>query len=111
MKNLLSHTSGLSEYESDERTGPQGPFYLRLDYTEDEMVKKIEALPIEFKPGDKWDYRNTNYVLLGVIIHKVTGTFYADYLQQRIFRPLGMSSTRLISEADIIPNRSSGLRT
>jgi CubicO group peptidase (beta-lactamase class C family) len=108
VKNLLSHTSGLSEYESDERTGPQGPFYLRLDYTEDEMVSKIEALPIEFKPGDKWDYRNTNYVLLGVIIHKVTGSFYADYLQQRIFMPLGMSSTRLISEADIIPNRSSG---
>lgn len=108
VKNLLSHTSGLSEYESSERTGSAGPFYLRLDYTEDEMVNKIEALPIEFKPGDKWDYRNTNYVLLGVIIHKVTGSFYADYLQQRIFKPLGMRSTRLISEADIIPNRSSG---
>jgi len=108
VKNLLSHTSGLSEYESNERTGPSGPFYLRLDYTEDEIVNKIEALPIEFKPGDKWDYRNTNYVLLGVIIHKVTGSFYADYLQQRIFKPLGMSSTRLISEADIIPNRSAG---
>jgi len=71
-------------------------------------VNKVEALPIEFKPGDKWDYRNTNYLLLGVIIHRVMGSFYADYLQQRIFKPLGMSSTRLISEADIIPNRSSG---
>ncbi len=69
---------------------------------------KIEGLPIEFKPGDKWDYRNTNYMLLGAIIHKVTGQFYADYLEERIFRPLGMSSTRLISEADIILNRSSG---
>jgi CubicO group peptidase (beta-lactamase class C family) len=108
VKNLLSHTSGLSEYESDERVGPNGPFYIRMDYTEDELVNKIEALPIEFKPGDKWDYRNTNYVLLGVMIHKVTGSFYADYLQQRIFKPLGMSSTRLISEADIIPNRSAG---
>src|ERR1700719_2228317 len=108
VKNLLSHTSGLSEYESNDRVGPQGPFYMRLDFTEDELVNKIEALPIEFKPGDKWDYRNTNYVLLGVIIHKVTGSFYADYLQQRIFKPLGMSSTRLISEADIIPNRSAG---
>ncbi len=104
VKNLLSHTSGLSEYETDERVGPGGPFYIRLDLTEDELVNKIEALPFEFKPGDKWDYRNTNYVLLGVIIHKVTGSFYADYLQQRIFR-FGMNSTRLISEADIIPNR------
>jgi CubicO group peptidase (beta-lactamase class C family) len=111
VKNLLSHTSGLSEYETDERAGPTGPFYIRLDFTEDELVNKVEALPIEFKPGDKWDYRNTNYMLLGVIVHKVTGSFYADYLQQRIFTPLGMSSTRLISEADIIPNRSSGYET
>ena len=108
VKNLLSHTSGLSEYETDERAGPTGPFYVRLDFTEDELVNKVEALPIEFKPGDKWDYRNTNYMLLGVIIHRVTGSFYSDYLQQRVFKPLGMSSTRLISEADIIQNRSAG---
>jgi CubicO group peptidase (beta-lactamase class C family) len=108
VKNLLSHTSGLSEYEADERTGPKGPFYLRLDFTEDELVSKIEALPIEWPAGSRWDYRNTNYVLLGIIIHKVTGKFYADYLSERIFKPLGMTSTRLISEADIIPNRSAG---
>ncbi len=108
IKNLLSHTSGLAEYEDDSRTGPNGPFYLRLDFTEDQLVEKMYALPIEFPVGEKWDYRNTNYVLLGIIIHKVTGVFYADFLQQRIFRPLGMTSTRLISESDIIPNRASG---
>jgi CubicO group peptidase (beta-lactamase class C family) len=108
IKNLLSHTSGLAEYESDERAGPKGPFYLRLDFTEDELLQKAEALPIEFAPGEKWAYRNTNYLLLGIMIHKVTGKFYADYLADRIFKPLGMTSTRLISEADIIPNRSSG---
>jgi CubicO group peptidase (beta-lactamase class C family) len=108
VKNLFSHTSGLAEYESDERTGPKGPFYMRLDFTEDELVEKTEALPIEFAPGEKWDYRNTNYLLLGIMIHKVTGKFYADYLADRIFKPLGMTSTRLISDADIIPNRSSG---
>ena len=108
IKNLLSHTSGLSEYESDERTGPKGPFYLRLDFTEDELTRKIEAMPIEWAPGSKWDYRNTNYVLLGIIIHKITGKPYADFLNERIFKPLGMTSTRLISESDIIPNRSSG---
>ncbi len=106
--NLLSHTSGLSEYESDERIGARGDFYLRLDFTEDELLKKIEALPIEWPVGEKWDYRNTNYVLLGFIIHKVSGEPYAAYLQERIFKPLGMTSTRLISERDIIPNRSSG---
>ena len=108
VKNLLSHTSGLAEYETAERSGAKGPFYLRLDFTEDQIVEKIEELPIEFKPGEKWNYRNTNYVLLGVMIHKVTGKFFADYMQERIFKPWSMASTRLISEADIIPNRSAG---
>jgi len=108
LKNLLSHTSGLPEYESEERTGVNGPFYLRMDYTEDELLQKIEALPIENPPGEKWNYRNTNYVLLGILIHKVTGKPYADFLAERIFQPLGMASTRLISEADIIPNRAAG---
>jgi CubicO group peptidase (beta-lactamase class C family) len=108
LKNLLSHTSGLSEYESDDRTGVKGPFYLRLDFTEDELATKIEALPIEWAPGEKWGYRNTNYVLLGIIIHRVTGKPYAEFLAERIFKPLGMTSTRLISESDIIPNRSAG---
>jgi CubicO group peptidase (beta-lactamase class C family) len=108
IKNLLSHTSGLAEYESPERTGPKGPFYLRLDYTESQLLHKIEALPIENAPGAKWNYRNTNYVLLGFLIRRLTGMFYADYLAKRIFRPLGMTSTRLISEADVIPNRAAG---
>ena len=108
IKNLLSHTSGLSEYESDDRTGPKGPFYLRLDFTEDELATKIEAMPIEWETGSKWAYRNTNYVLLGIIIHKITGKRYDEFLGERIFKPLGMTSTRLISERDIIPNRASG---
>jgi CubicO group peptidase (beta-lactamase class C family) len=108
VKNLLSHTSGLAEYESDERTGPRGEFYLRLDFPEDELVSKIEKLPIEFKPGEKWDYRNTNYVLLGVMIHRVVGQFYGDYLHDKIFAPLGMKSTRIISDRDIIPARAAG---
>jgi CubicO group peptidase (beta-lactamase class C family) len=108
IKNMLSHTSGLAEYETPERTGPSGPFYLRLDFSEDELAQKIETLPIDFPVGSKWSYRNTNYVLLGIMIHKVTGEFYADFLTERIFKPLGMKSTRLISDADIIPNRASG---
>ena len=108
VKNLLSHTSGLAAYDTPERTSPSGQFYVRLDYTEDELVKKIEALPIEYPPGAHWNYCNTNYVLLGILIHRVTGTPYGDFLAQHIFKPLGMSSTRLVSEADIIPNRAAG---
>ena len=108
VKNLLSHTSGLAEYETDARTKADGPFYLRLDCTETELFDKIAALPMDFQPGDKWRYTNTNYAILGMTIRKVTGQFYGDFLAERIFRPLGMTATRIIRERDIIPNRSSG---
>src|SRR5215813_11171114 len=108
--NLLSHTSGLSEYESDEMTKPGGPVNMRTDYTEEQFVKMIESFPTEFAAGEKWVYTNSNYVLIGAIIRKVTGQFYGDFLQERIFKPLGMSSTRIISEEDIVPNRAAGYR-
>ena len=110
VRNLLSHTSGLTEYESDDMTKPGGPINMRADYTEEQLLKIIESFPIEYAPGAKWDYRNTNYVLLGILIHRVTGQFYGDYLHDRVFQPLGMTTTRVISEADIIPNRSAGYR-
>src|SRR6184192_3564162 len=108
--NLLSHTSGLSEYETGARTKMGGPFYMRMDYTEDELYKRIKEMPMDFKTGEDWAYRNTNYVLLGILIHKVTGKFYGDFLQERVFGPLGMSRTRIISEEDIIPRRAAGYR-
>ena len=108
IRHLLSHTSGLADYASDSNTAPGGPINLRADYTEEQLVKIIESFPIEFAPGEKWEYCNSNYLLLGAVIRKATGKFYGDFLQERIFRPLGMTSTRIISESDIIPNRASG---
>jgi CubicO group peptidase (beta-lactamase class C family) len=110
LKNLLSHTSGLAEYETPDRTSRSGPFYMRLDFTEDELVKKIQALPIEGAPGEKWAYRNTNYVLVGILIHRVTGMSYTDFLTKRIFLPLGMSSTRPISDGGPRTKPCGGIR-
>lgn len=111
VRNLLTHTSGIPDYESDKRTGGSSPFInLRSDYSEQELLRKFETLPLEFSPGEKWNYSNTGYVLLGILIHKVTGEFYGDFLQERIFKPLAMDSTRIINEADIVPNRSAGYR-
>jgi CubicO group peptidase (beta-lactamase class C family) len=108
IRQLLSHTSGLTDYASDSVTGPGGAINLRADYTEDQLVKIIERLPIEFAPGERWEYCNSNYLLLGAVIRRVTGNFYGDMLQERVFKPLGMTSTRIISEADIVPNRAAG---
>lgn len=108
VENLLSHTSGLAEYESDARSAPGGDFDLRLDFSEDELLQKIERMPIEFASGNKWEYRNTNYALLGILIHRATGLPYGEFLKQRIFSPLGMHDTRIISERAIVMNRAAG---
>jgi len=99
---LLSHTAGFGDYPKD--------FDFRKDWTEDEELKLIEKIPLAYPPGTKWDYSNLGYVTLGILIHRVTGEFYGDFLQQHIFQPLGMTSTRIISEADIVPNRAAGYR-
>lgn len=108
VRNLLTHTSGIADYTDSAYTKPGGLINLRGDYTEEELYQKLIQLPLNFETGTKWKYSNTGYVLLGFLIHKVTGEFYGDFLQERIFRPLGMSATRIISEADIVPNRASG---
>ncbi len=102
IRELLSHTAGFRDY-------PQN-FDFRRDYTEAQLLKIVEGIPLAFPPGTRWSYANLGYLTLGVLIHQVTGEFYGDFLQQRIFRPLGMSTTRIISEADIIPNRAAGYR-
>jgi CubicO group peptidase (beta-lactamase class C family) len=97
---LLSHTAGFTDYPSD--------FDMRKDYSEEELLKIVAAIPPAFAPGTKWNYSNLGYLTLGILIHKVTGEFYGDFLQRKIFKPLAMSTTRIISEADIIPDRSAG---
>lgn len=102
VRHLLTHTSGLTDYTQD--------FNLWQDYTEDELLKKAQGVPTAFAPGEKWQYSNLGYLTLGVLIHKVSGKFYGDLLQERVFKPLGMTTARVISEADIIPNRAMGYR-
>jgi len=102
VRELLSHTAGFTDY-------PKG-FNFRKDYTEQELLKIVERIPLAFTPGTKWSYSNLGYLTLGILIHRVTSEFYGDFLRERIFQPLGMNITRIISEADIVPNRSAGYR-
>jgi len=102
IRQLLSHTGGFTDYPKN--------FDMRKDYTEADLLKIVEGIPLAYPPGTKWDYANLGYLTLGIVIHKVTGEFYGDFLQERIFRPLGMTTTRIISEEDIVPNRAAGYR-
>jgi CubicO group peptidase (beta-lactamase class C family) len=102
VKNLLSHTGGFTDYPKN--------FDMRRDYTEDQLLKIVERIPLAYPPGSKWSYSNLGYLTLGVLIHRVSGQFYGDFLRDRVFEPLGMTTTRIISEEDIIPNRAAGYR-
>ena len=102
VRELLSHTAGFTDYPKS--------YNLRKDYTEEQLLKMVEAIPLAYPPGTNWSYSNLGYITLGILIHKATGEFYGDFLEQRIFGPLQMTTTRIISEADIIPNRSAGYR-
>lgn len=103
VRHLLTHTSGLPDYTS-------GTIDYRRDYSEDELQRFAASLTPEFAPGSRWNYSNTGYVLLGIIIRKVSGQFYGDFLRDRVFAPAGMKTARIITEADIVPHRAGGYR-
>ena len=102
VRHLLTQTSGMGDYPPE--------VDLRREYTEDEYFEYFKKAPLSFAPGEKWDYSNSGYATLGFLIHKVTGKFYGEFLREKIFKPLGMTSARVISEADIVPNRAAGYR-
>ncbi|PSL46363.1 CubicO group peptidase (beta-lactamase class C family) [Chitinophaga niastensis] len=100
IRNLLSHTSGLI------RDVP-GFDPLKVQSNIDNIKSTFQA-PLEFEPGTNWRYSNINYYVLAEIVEKVSGMPWAEFIQQRIFKPAGMSQTRLLSVTDIIPNRANG---
>ena len=102
VRELLSHTGGFGDYPKK--------FDFRKDWSEADLLKIVEGIPLAYPPGTKYEYSNLGFLTLGILIHRVTGEFYGDFLQQRIFQPLGMQTTRIMSEADIIPNRAAGYR-
>ncbi|MCE9602771.1 MAG: beta-lactamase family protein [Gemmatimonadetes bacterium] len=104
IRQMLSHTSGISEkfYEKVD---------LHLEYADSTVARIIGEQPLDFTPGSKWSYSNPGYVMLGYVIEKVTGRFYGDLLEERIFGPLGMTTAMIINEPAIVPNRAAGYET
>ena len=101
IRHLLTHTSGIPDYTTE-------TFDYRKDFTEAELTKLSFGVTREFAPGSRWNYSNTGYVLLGIIAGKVGGKFYGDQLVERVFKPIGMNTARIITESDIVPNRAAG---
>jgi len=110
IRHLLSHTSGIQNHVAV-------PHWLNVFRTNlafetapprDELLKMFFKLPLEFQPGETWAYDNTGYYLLGSVIEKASGKSYWQFLDERIFKPLGMNATRNTDPQPIVPNRASG---
>jgi len=90
IENLLTHTSGLFNVTALDDFDSQ----ITRDFKPIEVANLIAGKPLEFEPGSQFKYSNTNYILLGMLIEKVTGRTYAENLEKSIAKPLGLTDTR-----------------
>ncbi|MEH7052438.1 serine hydrolase domain-containing protein [Bacillus pseudomycoides] len=101
IRQILNHTSGIAEYSRSK----EADFFknTKKSFTAEELVKIGLSLPPDFAPGKGWSYSNTGYVLLGILIEKVTGNSYAEEIENRIIEPLELSNTFLPGNSSVIP--------
>src|SRR5438105_1707898 len=102
--NLLTHTSGIPNFTSfpDYSTTEATPT------TPEQLVARFRDKPLNFQPGEKWEYSNSGYVLLGHLLEKISGQRYQDFVRDNLFAPLGMTESGYDSHAAIILHRASG---
>ena len=89
---LLTHTSGIPNYTSQKDFDA----IVNKPSTHAQVIASVLPLPLEFTPGERYSYSNTNYFLLGMIIEKVSGESYETYLQKNVFAPAGMNRSGTI---------------
>jgi CubicO group peptidase (beta-lactamase class C family) len=101
---LLGHTSGIPEIQSD----PHFRTWCMSAHTHAEELALFRDRPLDFEPGGRFEYSNSNYLVLGAVIEKVSGESYGDLLSKRIFRPLGMKDSGVDTDELILPKRAQG---
>ena len=101
---LLTHTSGIPSFTGFPDYAASEPF----PSTPEKLVARFRDKPLEFQPGEKWNYSNSGYVLLGYLIEKISGQTYSQFVQENIFTPLGMKDSGYDSNSAIIPHRAAG---
>jgi CubicO group peptidase (beta-lactamase class C family) len=105
VEHLLTHTSGIQSY-----TGMPGWMNDRImaPMKPQEIIDGFKKEPLNFGPGERWAYNNSGYILLGAIIEKVSGKSYEAFVKERVFDPLGMTSSYYDNPEPIINRRVSG---
>lgn len=105
IENLLSQSSGIINYQDIKNPDPKKT---KDTYTPAQGVDYFEDEPLQFKPGSRFEYSNSNYYLLGYIIELVSGQAYGTYMEQHIFSPAGLQHTYYVWPDKVIPNMVPG---
>ena len=101
---LLTHTSGIKDFTKMKALQEVA----QRDFSPKQMVDFFKNEPVDFAPGEKFEYNNSGYVILGFIIELVSGTTYENYINKNIFKKAGMSHSRYASDIAIINSRAYG---
>lgn len=104
LRRLLDHTSGIRSYTEMEVFGAIAV----TDLPQDTLLRLVEAEPFDFEPGTAQIYNNSAYFILGLIIERVTGQSYEDFVQERLFDPAGMTESYYCDEEAMRERRAHG---
>jgi CubicO group peptidase (beta-lactamase class C family) len=104
LHHLLTHTSGIHSYTNR----PGFLKYLTMPITSASLVDTIEAYPYDFNPGDRYQYNNSGFFLLGYILEKLSGKSLAVYLKETLFTPLGMNNTGIYETTAVLDHEAYG---
>jgi len=107
VKQLLGHMSGIPNFNGIPAFWDMGD---KIQLPND-IYEFIKGMDLEWEPGSKYDYSNTNYILLGLIIEKLSGKSYSDFLAEHIFAPLDMKHSGHIPQTSDIPYIATGYDT
>lgn len=101
VRHLLSHTSGLPDNVAESYQGRN-----LINYTTAEILDFIKKQPLEFKPGERFIYSDAGFVLLQLIVEKISGMSYGDFLDKNVLQPLGMQRTQTLNPTQIVQQRA-----
>ncbi|MCH9726758.1 MAG: beta-lactamase family protein [Planctomycetes bacterium] len=104
LRQLLQHTSGIINFTSL----PTHRRLLAQNVTHADILNRFKDKPFNFEPGTKFQYCNSGYYLLGMVIENISELSYEEFIQKRIFNPLKMNTTYYDKASRIIPHRASG---
>jgi D-alanyl-D-alanine carboxypeptidase len=104
VRQLLTHTSGYQDYYPQDYVAP----FMQEPVTPEAILDQWARKPLDFEPGTRWQYSNTNFVVAGRIVEVVTGSPFFSFLSKRILQPLGMTSAINLAEQPIGPPDAAG---